>query len=44
MLQEDSSEYETDSDDEGGRRLLKPVFVPKVAREVRGVGQGQGQA
>lgn len=36
-LQEDSSEYETDSDEEqtfGGRRLLKPVFVPKQAREV----------
>ncbi|KAJ9516794.1 hypothetical protein QJQ45_027200 [Haematococcus lacustris] len=32
---EESSEYETDSDEEGapGRRLLKPVFVPKESRE-----------
>ena len=34
--QDDESEYETDSEDEeDGRRLLKPVFVPKQAREVR---------
>lgn len=35
--QEDSSEYETDSEEEeagGGRRLVKPVFVPKSQREV----------
>eukprot|EP00798_Chlamydomonas_sp_ICE-L_P013908 gene13908-19835_t len=37
-MKEGSSEYETDSedDDDGpgfGRRLLKPVFVPKEARE-----------
>ncbi|GFH12738.1 MFAP1 domain-containing protein [Haematococcus lacustris] len=33
--EEESSEYETDSDEEGapGRRLLKPVFVPKESRE-----------
>ena len=32
---QEESEYETDSEDEGaGRRLLKPVFVPKLAREV----------
>mmetsp|Transcript_17478 Transcript_17478/g.37773 ORF Transcript_17478/g.37773 Transcript_17478/m.37773 type:complete len:486 (-) Transcript_17478:38-1495(-) len=32
--EEDSSEYETDSEDEAyGRRLLKPVFVPKESRE-----------
>jgi hypothetical protein len=35
-MQEEESEYETDvEDEEAGRRLLKPVFVPKVAREVR---------
>eukprot|EP00955_Chlamydomonas_euryale_P072443 361399-Chlamydomonas_euryale.AAC.16 len=35
LLQEESSEYETDSEDEvAGRRMLKPLFVPKVAREV----------
>lgn len=34
-VQEESSEYETDSEDEQyGRRLLKPVFVPKESREV----------
>lgn len=33
--QEESSEYETDSEDEAtaGRRLFKPSFVPKVARD-----------
>lgn len=35
-VQEESSEYETDSEEEGyGRRLLKPVFVPKESRDVR---------
>lgn len=37
--QDDSSEYETDSEEEGGvggGRLLKPVFVPKHARDVSG--------
>jgi hypothetical protein len=34
-MQEESSEYETDSEEEGyGRRLLKPVFVPKESRDV----------
>ncbi len=32
--QEDSSEYETDDEDEAAGRLLKPVFVPKHARDV----------
>jgi len=32
--EDDDSEYETDSEDEVvGRRLLKPIFVPKQARE-----------
>uniref|UniRef100_A0A7S3QP77 Micro-fibrillar-associated protein 1 C-terminal domain-containing protein n=1 Tax=Dunaliella tertiolecta TaxID=3047 RepID=A0A7S3QP77_DUNTE len=33
--EEEESEYETDSEDEAyaGRRLLKPVFVPKESRE-----------
>jgi len=36
-VQEEESEYETESEDEAyaGRRLLKPVFVPKESREVR---------
>ena len=29
-----SSEYETDSEEEYGRQMLKPVFVPKSNREV----------
>lgn len=34
--EEEESEYETDSEDEGpGRRLLKPMFIPKTDREVR---------
>ncbi len=33
--QEESSEYETDSEDEtNARQLLKPVFVRKSEREV----------
>lgn len=36
-VQEESSEYETDSDDDvGGGRMLKPTFVPRAAREVSG--------
>eukprot|EP00899_Mesostigma_viride_P025800 jgi/Mesvir1/6404/Mv19499-RA.1 len=31
--EEEESEYETDSEDEGGRALVKPVFVPKKERE-----------
>ena len=43
LCQEDESEYETDSDDEeDGRRLLKPVFVPKQAREVGHMGGHMG--
>lgn len=31
---EEESEYETDSEDEQfGRQMLKPIFVPKNARE-----------
>ena len=39
---EESSEYVTDSEDDTytGRRLLKPVFVPKESREVRARGLG----
>lgn len=39
--QEEESEYETESEDEAyaGRRLLKPVFVPKESREVRIIAQ-----
>lgn len=34
-LTQESSEYETDSDDEiNARQLLKPVFVTKAEREV----------
>ena len=35
---QESSEYETDSEEEEetyGRRLIKPVFVPKEDRDVR---------
>ncbi|KAK9864841.1 hypothetical protein WJX84_011330 [Apatococcus fuscideae] len=31
--EEGSSEYETDSEEEYGRQMLKPVFVPKTNRE-----------
>lgn len=35
MEQEESTEYETDSEDEiNARQLLKPVFVTKAEREV----------
>lgn len=37
LLLQESSEYETDSDDEtNARQLLKPMFVPKAARDVSG--------
>jgi hypothetical protein len=33
---QESSEYETDSEDEANaRQLLKPMFVPKAQRDVR---------
>lgn len=37
MQEESSSEYETDSDDDapGGGRMLKPLFIPRAARDVR---------
>lgn len=35
-LPQESSEYETDSEDEANaRQLLKPLFVPKAQRDVR---------
>ncbi len=42
--EQESSEYETDSEDEAqGRQLLKPQFVPAKEREVCSFGTGSSR-